>query len=124
MDLTIVPSSAAFANMILVVDGLPLSNPIGQIFRINPDNGSVALDFQMGNSGIIEFSPSVIGPSYFEGVLDLSDAVYDNYVISVSYTTILDTYNVPLKLYIQSPSTSSDISSPQSSAKFNSFVTP
>ena len=90
-----IPIDADFVRFVIqTVNGsgettAPDADPAGQIFRINPDNGSIALDLSLGVSGVLSFTQGPAGGAlqtgFYEYNLDLASATYNNYYVTVRY---------------------------------------
>tara|TARA_Y100000815_G_C13228452_1_gene457088 strand:+ start:339 stop:764 length:426 start_codon:yes stop_codon:yes gene_type:complete len=71
-------------------DGVPVvpdSDPLAELFRIDPNTGTAAKDLNInGLTGEISL-PLVAGSSFlYSGALDLSEALFEHYEITVTYS--------------------------------------
>lgn len=127
----IVPDFADFANISFFTrdfDGAavePDAPPVGRIFRVNPVDGSIALDVALGSSGFIDFvnSPPVALTTFWQYPLSLSNAVYNNYFILVTYLVASVQFNIKIDLLLSSDGiTGSGGVDPSSTPPFISHV--
>jgi len=64
----------------------PDSNPLCEIFRMNPETGVYVKDLNMGNLGEVSLS-LVAGSSFlYSAPIDLSDALFELYELTVTYS--------------------------------------
>ena len=128
-----VPGCADIANITFFTRdsngdlAVPDSDPIGRIYRINPADGSIAFDVALGASGFLNFanSPAVALTQFWQYPLSLSNAVYNNYFIIITYAVAATEYTIKID-FLLSPdcgSSAGGSNAPSNTPPFISHIT-
>lgn len=69
--------------------GAPVSPdgvPQARIYRVDPATGSVVLDLGLGDLGMLDLSLVPGSAFLFAGALDVSAALFEQYIVTISYS--------------------------------------
>jgi len=107
-DRLFVRKSLPFVNINIIttnslgVGVTPDTNPTARIYRVDPAGGALALDYSLGDMGVITLS-QLDGQQGWHGVgLDLTASTFEQYEILVSYSITAVVFHQKVSLQVSS----------------------